>query len=68
MKKHLENELHDSKTNNKDVEILQLKLNENNENLNEVKKKLKNSERELSKERAKTKSLSMHSEVSAIFV
>ena len=64
IKDHLEHELHERKTNNEQVNVLQKEIEDVKENLDNVKKKLKENEGELNKERAKTRSLSMHSEVS----
>ena len=63
-KGHLENELHRSKTNNEQVNILQQQIDDLKGSLTSFKKKLKETERDLNKEKAKTRSISMHSEVS----
>ena len=67
-KEHIEQELHNSKTNNKEINILQEEIKDLKENLSSLRKKFRENERELLKERAKTKSISMHSEVSVIIV
>ncbi len=63
-KSKLEDELHYTKTHNDDAVRLQQDIEEMKTDLKQVTQKLHETETNLTKEKAKTKSLSMHSEVS----